>query len=65
MAHDPRAGKVAIRYLRILQGIQQMQNVGFGRMLDTATEEQMDDHEETVDFLESELTRVGVLRVGG
>ena len=62
MAHDARAANVAQRYIAILNAIQKLQGPGFAKMLDTASTEQMDDHAEAVEFLETELVRMGVLR---
>jgi len=54
---DPRARPLMIKYMSILQGIESIQMVGFANLLDTATTAQIEAHEKTVAFLESEIAR--------
>jgi hypothetical protein len=43
MAHDPRAAQVATNYIHVLREIQALGNEGFGVLLDTANQDEMDD----------------------
>jgi len=54
---DPRARPIMLRYIEVLNGIQTIQMLGFATLLDSATPAQIDSHEKTVAFLESEIAR--------
>lgn len=62
--NDPRARTTLIRYMAALQAIQALEMRGFARMLDTATEEQMTEHDLVLGMLEAELLRAQALGPG-
>ncbi len=58
MAHDPRAGQVARKYLQVLNEIQALGMPGFSVLLDSANAEEMGDLSEAADVILENVERV-------
>jgi len=55
--HDPRAGDVALKFVRVLNEIQGLGNAGFAKLLDTADKDEMDDLSIAADVLLEAIAR--------